>query len=349
MANTVIQVKKSAVSGNTPTSLANGELAINYADGKLYYRSSVGGINYITNQQTFSSIVVNNSVILAGSPTDILTITPNNNIKITTDTTGKKFYIDVANSIGLSSNIYANNIIANTQFFAGIATYSSTPLPNLIAQFTGNSTTYVQVNAQNISPNGSADYVVTGDVGDDNTFYIDMGFQGSGQDYGAIKRTDGYLYVQGNTGQVGGNLIIGTTSSTPGQMTKIIAGGYQDSNVVVTFDVANTKVLNNLVTVGTISGPTIANLQSQINNISSTGGGNNFGTISTSGYPSLIANSTNTNLTFVAQTGIAIGLNPNNSTISIATNTFGASNLAVDFGVVTDILGSVTFDYGYVS
>jgi hypothetical protein len=37
MANTVIQLKNSGASGNTPTTLSPGELAINYADGKLYY------------------------------------------------------------------------------------------------------------------------------------------------------------------------------------------------------------------------------------------------------------------------------------------------------------------------
>ena len=37
MANTLIQLKNSGASGNTPTTLSPGELAINYADGKLYY------------------------------------------------------------------------------------------------------------------------------------------------------------------------------------------------------------------------------------------------------------------------------------------------------------------------
>lgn len=37
MANTLIQIKSSGVSGNVPTALQTGELAINYADGKLYY------------------------------------------------------------------------------------------------------------------------------------------------------------------------------------------------------------------------------------------------------------------------------------------------------------------------
>ena len=37
MANTVIQLKNSGALGNTPGTLQPGELAINYADGKLYY------------------------------------------------------------------------------------------------------------------------------------------------------------------------------------------------------------------------------------------------------------------------------------------------------------------------
>jgi hypothetical protein len=40
MSNTVIQIKSSGISGNTPPVLHPGELAINYADGKLYYGNS---------------------------------------------------------------------------------------------------------------------------------------------------------------------------------------------------------------------------------------------------------------------------------------------------------------------
>ena len=37
MANTIIRIKSSGVIGNTPATLEPGELAINYADGKIYY------------------------------------------------------------------------------------------------------------------------------------------------------------------------------------------------------------------------------------------------------------------------------------------------------------------------
>ena len=41
MANTIIELRRSNVSGNVPTSLANGEIAINTYDGKLFYRGGV--------------------------------------------------------------------------------------------------------------------------------------------------------------------------------------------------------------------------------------------------------------------------------------------------------------------
>jgi hypothetical protein len=42
MANTIIQLKHSTVTGNTPASLANGEISINSRDGKLFYSTPLG-------------------------------------------------------------------------------------------------------------------------------------------------------------------------------------------------------------------------------------------------------------------------------------------------------------------
>lgn len=44
MSNTTIQIKFSTEAGNTPSSLANGEIAINTADGTLYYAQPDGTI-----------------------------------------------------------------------------------------------------------------------------------------------------------------------------------------------------------------------------------------------------------------------------------------------------------------
>ena len=49
MANTTIQLKRSADTGNVPvyTDINYGELAINYADGKLFYKDSGGSVQVI--------------------------------------------------------------------------------------------------------------------------------------------------------------------------------------------------------------------------------------------------------------------------------------------------------------
>jgi len=51
MANTTIQLNYSTVTGNTPSQLEFGELAINLADGKLFYKDSSNNIDFIENFQ----------------------------------------------------------------------------------------------------------------------------------------------------------------------------------------------------------------------------------------------------------------------------------------------------------
>jgi len=48
MANTTLQIRHSTVAGNTPSSLANGEIAINSRDGVLYYSTPSGAVTTLT-------------------------------------------------------------------------------------------------------------------------------------------------------------------------------------------------------------------------------------------------------------------------------------------------------------
>jgi len=161
-----------------------------------------------------------------------------------------------------SANVRAENIIVNKTLYSGLATAAATPLPNLIAQFTGNTNSYVQVNAQNIDPNGSADFVVTADVGNDTTFYIDMGIQGSQLEQGALYPLDGYLLVQGNTGQLGGNLVIGTLTQTEqSQAIHFVVGGNEESNVVVVMNANEMNVKSDIYISGNIATPHHSNLE----------------------------------------------------------------------------------------
>lgn len=222
MANTIIQLKNSGATGNVPDALAPGELAINYADGKLYYGdSSCTAILFdaVTEPSGLDTEIQFNSLGAFGA-------SPN----LTFNSTSKTLSVD---NIDVRINVTTSNAIVRGALYGGIAAISHTPLANSLAYFTGNTSQYVQVNLENIDPLGSSDYVATADVGSDETFYIDLGIQNSGQNDGNIKPLDGFLLVQGNTGQIGGNLIIGTISGTTGQETRFVVGGNDDEHVVM--------------------------------------------------------------------------------------------------------------------
>ena len=173
-----------------------------------------------------------------------LNTNPTQSIFPTTDLgTGQTTRLD-AKSLGTS--LYANNNL--TVGTGGIL------LPNLVAQFTGISSGYTQVNEQNINNQGTADYIVTADIGNDTNYYIDMGITNS--QYSnvnpfnslgtAIEPLSGYLYVTGNTvTNSSGNLVIGTTN--PGTETRIFAGGVNDNNVIIKIKYNDVKFRQNTI------------------------------------------------------------------------------------------------------
>lgn len=120
----------------------------------------------------------------------------------------------------LAERLYANNVLNVGN--------NSVVLPNVVAQFAGNSASYLQINFENNNANGSADYVATADIGTDATYYIDTGINNSNYGTGAL---DGYVVVAGGgVGQPGGNLMIG--SITSGKQIEFVVGGFEQANVV---------------------------------------------------------------------------------------------------------------------
>jgi hypothetical protein len=122
MANTTLQIKKSGVTGNVPSSLEYGELALNYADGKLYYRDSNNTITFIQSGSTtdsFATINANSSLIFATSPTDTLSIAAGNNITISACTISKTITINAQDS---DVDQFARNTANDAYTQANIAT-----------------------------------------------------------------------------------------------------------------------------------------------------------------------------------------------------------------------------------
>jgi hypothetical protein len=268
IANTTIRIKKSLISGNAPSTLANGEIAINSVDGKLYYSTPSGSIQYINNQQTFATINANSSLILASSTTDTLTINPSNNIVVIANTVAKSITLSLANNISVSGNITigsgtggnitgANNIYANS-FYANapnavVYVTQSQVAADITATnshlytlgiFTGNNDQSIQLGAQNFAntQNSSTDLALYNNKGTDSNNYIDMGITSASynvilNNFTAASPGDAYLYANG------ANLLIG--AYTTGTNLKIFAGGYNAANVTAIHNAPNTASISN--------------------------------------------------------------------------------------------------------
>lgn len=212
IANTIIQIKKSVVTGNTPSSLANGEIAINSADGKLFYRTPGGSITYITNQSTFATINANNSLILAGTPTDTLSIVAGNNISIATNTSTKTITISSTATGGSGGSI-------NSYSYRTVVDFTATSNQNVFS-------TQYSVGSVDVYRNGlhlgQSDFIATdgnnivlnvpataGDLITIESFYTSINSTNSivtvSNTTASISTNTGALIVAGGVG-VGGNV-----------------------------------------------------------------------------------------------------------------------------------------------
>jgi len=87
MANTIIRLKESGVPGNVPSTLAPGELAINHADGKLYFGNTTSQVKLfdaITEPVGLDSEIQFNNSGTFGSDADFRYLTSNNTLLVQT-------------------------------------------------------------------------------------------------------------------------------------------------------------------------------------------------------------------------------------------------------------------------
>jgi hypothetical protein len=168
IANTIVLLKKSATPGNAPSALANGEVAINYADGKLYYKNTSGVITYISSGATtnsFATINANSSLIFATSNTDILSIAPGNNITISTNTISKTITINSTTSgyQYFSSNnttVYTSNVSINNTLSVTNATQTANVVTNII-QSTTATTAQTAIDTWSTTTYRTAKYIIS--------------------------------------------------------------------------------------------------------------------------------------------------------------------------------------------
>lgn len=196
--NTVIQLKKSADTGNTPSAanLAYGELAINYADGKLFYKNDLDQIKSIYLPNLYETVNVNGTLLVPTSATEILTFKPSDYITVNGVSGNDTIIIGetispialYANAMAIAAYAHANasydkanaaNIIAQAAFNDSntrLSTSGGTVTGNVI--ITGNLTvqgTLTSVNTQVLSVTDSLIELANNNSSD----ILDIGFYGN--------------------------------------------------------------------------------------------------------------------------------------------------------------------------
>ena len=226
MSNTTIVLKKSATPGNTPSVLANGELAINYADGKLYYRAANGTISAISGSSgtpvySFATVNANSSLILAASSSDVLSIIPGNNITISANTTAKSITINSTTSTGANTtSLNVSNVLVSNVITANTANITNLNVVNHIV--TGNANV-VSLSATNIYAN--------------NYFYangaaLQTGGGGGGGNVSASGWTSNSVITANSTGYLSSpaNLSFITSNNTLLVTGNIVGGGVRTTS-----------------------------------------------------------------------------------------------------------------------
>ena len=134
MPNTTIAIKKSGTPSNIPSSLANGELALNYADGKLFYAASNGTVvQFSPSVPSYGTVNANGTLAVAAVTNDVLTILPGSGIGIIAYSSNDTITIS-APSVGAAydkantANLYAFLVDSNT-----IAAFAKANAANIAA------------------------------------------------------------------------------------------------------------------------------------------------------------------------------------------------------------------------
>ena len=209
MANTVIELRRSNVSGNVPTSLANGEIAINTYDGKLFYRGGVSntiqtierfqgpaGLNQEV-QFNDSGVLGSDSGLTYNKATDVLTVVGGAIVGGVNVTPQIQLAFTQANSAFIAANsagVYANGAFtkANTQdtinltqnnsitaafLAANAATATDTTQNNSItAAFTQANSNFVSALTRlTVTHSGSSAYLIDQYSGNNPSIYVSGG------------------------------------------------------------------------------------------------------------------------------------------------------------------------------
>jgi Phage tail fibre repeat len=212
VSNTIISLKKSNIPGNIPTSLANGEIAINTADGILFYKDNFGTIKGISagggGANSFSTINVSSTLLIARSNTDILSLTGNGAISVTGYSSNDTIVIGVSEGSTSQKGVVQlyDGVISNSTTLAATAnsvnaayTLANTAYNNILAA----SSTYLTTNysvQEYTATAGQTIFTVTNGYQKNNIEVFINGILLSSSDYDASSGSSVTLNIGANLG-----------------------------------------------------------------------------------------------------------------------------------------------------
>jgi len=154
---TPIAIYHSSTANSAPTSanLVSGELAINLADGKLFYKDSNGVVRILATSNTANGVFTN--VTITGTATVNNAVISNSVI-----TTGNTVNFTSSNATILSGNVTANLVSSNATITGGtisnvsltLDSINNTPIGNTVAS-TGRFTTIAASNSIVVGANST--------------------------------------------------------------------------------------------------------------------------------------------------------------------------------------------------
>lgn len=227
MANTVIQLKHSTLTGNVPSSLANGEISINSRDGKFFYSTPAGvvvthypypgpaGLNQEV-QFNDSGVLGSDSGLTYNKTTDVITVVGGaivGGVNVTPQIQLAFTQANTASHVANSAASYANGAFgkANT---AAVAANTPSATANSAASYANSA--FARANNSLDANNGgtvtgtitATSFITTGSFGNilgANTIYANNFVANTG----FIQFADGSKQFTANAGSGGGSTDFG--------------------------------------------------------------------------------------------------------------------------------------------
>jgi hypothetical protein len=363
MANTVIQLKHSTLTGNVPSSLANGEISINSRDGKFFYSTPAGvvtthypylgptglnkeiqfndsgtlganaGLSFDKSSGIFSTKLISVTNSTGDEGGEILLAKPSTNTTlvgtgITIDAFQNKirFFEQGGTARGAYIDLTECSGGAGTNLLAPSSSTDGFARTQANAAFIQANASFLQANTPSNVANSAASYA--------NSAFLRANTPSATANSAALYANAAFTRANNSLDANNGGTVTGTITAT----SFITTGSF--GNILG----ANTIYANNFVAnTGFIQ---FADGSKQFTaNAGGGGGGNSFGQVVANGG-TILATSSNDSIQIVGESGISVSSNVSAKKVIVSVPA-GFTFTTADYGFVTDTT-NVIYDYGTI-